>query len=73
MSALAIGLLSLSYISYYSAEKNAEYHVGGDFAFSNQDADNFKASLKDSEIDFKERNIEVLQFQVDIEQIVDIH
>ncbi len=74
VSALAIGLLSLSYISYYSAEKNAEYHVGGDFAFSNkEDADNFKASLKDNGIDFKERNIEVLQFQVNIEQVVDIH
>ena len=72
VSALAIGLLSLSYISYYSAEKSAQSTVGGDFAFSvTEEAEKFKDGLVDAGIDYKERNIEVLQVQVNIEQIVE--
>lgn len=36
VSALAIGLLSLSYISYYSAEAQAQRDVPNDFAFANE-------------------------------------
>ncbi|TRM11760.1 hypothetical protein FH966_08750 [Lentibacillus cibarius] len=32
LSALAIGLLSLSYISYYSAEKTAKDNIPDDFS-----------------------------------------
>ena len=40
VSALAIGLLSLSYISYYSAEKSAKNNVAADFSITNtQDAE----------------------------------
>lgn len=74
ISALAIGLLSLSYISYYSAERSAQSRVGGDFAFTSaEEAEKFKAALMDDEIPFKERNIEVLQVGVNVEQIVDIN
>ena len=74
VSALAIGLLSLSYISYYSAEKSAQSTVGGDFAFSvTEEAEKFKGALVDAGIDFKERNIEVLQVEVNIEEIVEIN
>ena len=74
VSALAIGLLSLSYISYYSAEKSAQSTVGGDFAFSvTEEAEKFKDALVDAGIDFKERNIEVLQVEVNIEEIVEIN
>lgn len=74
VSALAIGLLSLSYISYYSAEKSAQSTVGGDFAFSvTEEAETFKGALVDAGIDFKERNIEVLQVEVNIEEIVEIN
>ena len=73
VSALAIGLLSLSYISYYSAEKSAQSTVGGDFSFNaTEEAEKFKGALVDAGIDFKERNIEVLQVEVNIEEIIDI-
>jgi bacitracin transport system permease protein len=46
VSALAIGLLSLSYISYYSAEAQAQRDVPNDFAFANAEAkDRFIAEL----------------------------
>ncbi|QNK56479.1 FtsX-like permease family protein [Paenibacillus sp. PAMC21692] len=46
VSALAIGLLSLSYISYYSAEAQAQRDVPNDFAFANTEAkDRFIAEL----------------------------
>jgi len=71
VSALAIGLLSLSYISYYSAEENAEYVVGGDFAFIDmKDSELFKATLAEHQIDFIERNIEVLQVEANLENII---
>ncbi|WP_394235186.1 FtsX-like permease family protein [Niallia oryzisoli] len=71
VSALAIGLLSLSYISYYSAEVNAEYVVGGDFAFINTvDSELFKAKLTENKIDFIERDIEVLQAEANLENII---
>ena len=74
VSALAIGLLSLSYISYYSAEKSAQSTVSGDFAFSvTEEAETFKGALVDAGIDFKDRNIEVLQVEVNIEDIVEIN
>ena len=74
VSALTIGLLSLSYISYYSTEKSAQSTVGGDFAFnSTEEVEKFKGSLLDAGIDFNERNMEVLQVEVNIEEIVDIH
>lgn len=47
VSALAIGLLSLSYISYYSAEKKAENYVAADFSITNQnDAERFEKALE---------------------------
>lgn len=43
VSALAIGLLSLSYISYYSAEKMAQSSIPTDFSMTDtEDADAFK-------------------------------
>ena len=42
VSALAIGLLSLSYITFYSVEKTAKNDVPADFSFTNEkDADEF--------------------------------
>jgi bacitracin transport system permease protein len=46
VSALAIGFLCLSYISYYSAEKSAGDYVPNDFSINNsKDAASFKAAL----------------------------
>ena len=52
VSALAIGLLSLSYISYYSAEKSAKNNVAADFSITNtQDAEKFKEALMANQIE----------------------
>lgn len=72
VSALALGLLSLSYISYYSAEKGAESSVPTHFSFTNSvDAEQFEAALKDKKISYHEKRIEVIQVNVDVTQIID--
>lgn len=56
VSALAIGLLSLAYISYYSSEKTAEQNVASDFSFMNEkDAKLFENRLRESNISFVKR------------------
>ena len=72
VSALAIGLLSLSYISYYSAEKSAKNNVAADFSITNtQDAEKYKEILMTNQIEFKEKKIDVIQVQANLEQIID--
>ncbi|MGG7621162.1 FtsX-like permease family protein [Bacillus coreaensis] len=71
VSALAIGLLSLSYISYYSAEKSAEDSVIKDFAFtSTEDAQTFKDALKSEDLPFEETVIEVVMVQANLKPII---
>jgi bacitracin transport system permease protein len=72
VSALAIGLLSLSYISYYSAEKSAENNVAADFSLTNtEDAEQFKEELDANNIQYSEKVIDVIQVNANIEQILD--
>lgn len=72
VSALAIGLLSLSYISYYSAEKNAESSVPTHFSLADAvDAEQFEAALSEKEISYHEKRIEVIQVNVNVAQIID--
>lgn len=72
ISALAIGLLSLSYISYYSAEKMAENDTAGDFAITNaEDAAKFKEALAAKDIGFDEKRIEILQVSANLKNILD--
>ncbi|MDX8365373.1 ABC transporter permease [Cytobacillus sp. IB215665] len=74
VSALAIGLLSLSYISYYSAEKSARNSVAADFAFTNvQDAKQFTQGLKSQNINFLERKVDVIQAHANLEDILDVN
>lgn len=64
VSALAIGLLSLSYISYYSAGKMAASAVPDDFAFIyEEDAKAFTEELAANGISFDETRIDVLHFK----------
>lgn len=71
VSALAIGLLSLSYISYYSAEKSAKDSVIKDFAFtSTEDAQTFKDALKSEDLPFEETVIEVVMVQANLKPII---
>ncbi|MCR8849897.1 ABC transporter permease [Rossellomorea sp. SC111] len=72
VSALAIGLLSLSYIGYYSAEKTAENSVPADFSLINkQDFNDFKDALLNNGIEFKKVEIEVIRVLVNLEDIAD--
>ena len=71
VSALAIGLLSLSYISYYSAEKMAENQVAGDFSLiKTEDADQFKKELAANDIPFNENKIDVIQVDANLKEIL---
>ncbi|MDN4527729.1 ABC transporter permease [Fictibacillus fluitans] len=71
VSALAIGLLSLSYISYYSAEKTARNYVPNQFSFTNTDtAGTFKEKLNENHIGFKETNVEVLRVRADLSSVM---
>lgn len=72
VSGLAIGLLSLSYISYYSAEKSAELYVPADFSITNtQDAEKFKKALTANHIGYTDKTVDVLQVAVNTEKIMD--
>ncbi|MCP1160927.1 ABC transporter permease [Bacillus infantis] len=70
VSALAIGLLSLSYISYYSAEKMARDNVPNDFSFTVEDsAVRFRQELDSKNIDYREKRIEVVTASIDVKDI----
>ncbi|MEH7252219.1 ABC transporter permease [Neobacillus niacini] len=72
VSALAIGLLSLSYISHYSAERLAQNNVVADFSITNkQDAETFKEALEVNEIKYNEKMIDVIQIYANIEKIAE--
>ncbi|MRX71216.1 FtsX-like permease family protein [Bacillus lacus] len=71
LSALAIGLLSLSYISYYSAEKAAEQAVAADFALIHEEEmRKYGAALTANDIEYKEKRIEVVVSQADLSNIM---
>lgn len=71
VSALAIGLLSLSYISYYSAEKTAEQYVPAHFSITQpQDAERFAEALRAKGIEHRETRIEVLQVHLNMTDIM---
>ncbi|TCK98041.1 bacitracin transport system permease protein [Natranaerovirga hydrolytica] len=71
VSALAIGLLSLSYIAYYSAERHAENTAPTDFAFvTTEDAQDFSGVLRENGIAYNEEKIDVIQMEVDISEII---
>ena len=74
VSALAIGLLSLSYISYYSAEKSAKDSLPSHFSFTdNEDAGKFADSLHKEGLEYKEQSIEVLQVDTNMKDIMDMN
>lgn len=72
VSALSIGLLCLTYISYYSAEKSAEMASPFDFSMTDiDDADQFKAALDSRDILYTEKVIDVVQLRANLETIID--
>lgn len=71
VSALALGLLSLSYISLYSAEKSAKLYVPSDFILTEtQEAEQFKEILTAHNLIFTEKRTEVIQMDVNIEKLL---
>ncbi|MEW9676613.1 ABC transporter permease [Lentibacillus sp. L22] len=67
VSALAIGLLSLTYISYYSAEKLAQQMVPNDFSIpSQEDADRFTKELDQKNIAYKKNKIDFITVSADL-------
>jgi bacitracin transport system permease protein len=72
VSALAIGLLSLSYISYYSAEATAKERSPHDFGFARAEAkEKFVQALDEQHITYKEIDIKPVQMEVDASNIMD--
>ncbi|MDR6121489.1 bacitracin transport system permease protein [Bacillus sp. SLBN-46] len=72
VSALAIALLCLSYISYYSAEKTAKDQVAADFAFTNKDAARqFKKELETKNMKVSEKKIDVVQINSNLKSLMD--
>ncbi|QRF31310.1 ABC transporter permease [Bacillus safensis] len=72
VSALAIGLLALSYISYYSAEKTAEQQIPAHFAMgSEKEAATFTRALSDKHIAYDQKKFKVIQAKFDAKKIMD--
>lgn len=72
VSALAIGFLSLAYITYYSAGKDGDaLTAGADFVFLvKEDADNFEEVLKESGIQVQEKETSTLELRADLTDIL---
>ncbi|WP_010532234.1 FtsX-like permease family protein [Lentibacillus jeotgali] len=67
VSALAIGLLSLTYISYYSTEKSAQQIAPNDFSLTDaDDADSFMEELNAEQIGYEETRIDFITVRADI-------
>lgn len=74
VSALAIGLLSLSFISYYSAEKSAVDKIPSHFSLTNkQDSEQFKIALDANDIKYSEKTFDVIQIEANIKNIADFN
>lgn len=72
VSALAIGLLALSYISYYSAEKTANQIIPAHFVMgSEKEATTFTRALSDKHIAYDQKQFNVIQANFDAKKIMD--
>jgi bacitracin transport system permease protein len=72
VSALAIGLLSLSYITYYSVEKTAERNMPNHFAVTERPyAESFTKALDADGIKHRDTTIEVIQIKADLSQVME--
>lgn len=71
VSALAIGLLSLSYISYYSAESSARQSVPNHYSLAApEDIAAFEGALDDAGIGYAETRRKVIHMEADVSQII---
>ncbi|MHA7580677.1 FtsX-like permease family protein [Paenibacillus vandeheii] len=71
VSALAIGMLSLSYISYYSAEAQAKESLPEDFSFAQAEVkDRFVAELDHKQIPYEEKHRQPLYIEIDAHKVM---
>ncbi|MGX1827421.1 FtsX-like permease family protein [Paenibacillus taichungensis] len=71
VSALAIGMLSLSYISYYSAEAQAKESLPEDFSFAQAEVkDRFIAELDNKQIPYEEKHRQPLYIEIDAHKVM---
>lgn len=71
VSALAIGMLSLSYISYYSAEAQAKESLPEDFSFAQAEVkDRFIAELDHKQIPYEEKHRQPLYIEIDAHKVM---
>lgn len=72
ITAMAVGLLSLSYITYYSTEQRAQDMVAGDFSFvTTDDAQTFTQALDNEAIAYNIKQAEVFQVMANLSDILD--
>lgn len=72
VSALAIGLLSLSYISYYSVDNGARSSQPDMFTLADsENAAKFTEALEDENINYSKKEFEVLQADINIADILE--
>lgn len=72
MTAMALAILSLSYISYYSAEAQTEQYMPFDMSVVNHKGEtNFETALQKENIDYKKYNFDLLDVQVDTTSLLE--
>ncbi|MFD1178374.1 FtsX-like permease family protein [Paenibacillus puldeungensis] len=73
VSALAIGLLSLSYIAYYSVDKSAKEIVPNHFSLlEDEDITKFTKALQKKNIVYKQTRRDVIMVKADFSHIADV-
>lgn len=69
ISATALGILCLSYISYYSAGSSAKQNIPFDYILMNDQGGAFIERLNEEKIEFTQTDIELLNVEVDTADI----
>lgn len=70
ISATALGILSLSYISYYSAGAMAKQNIPFDYVLLNDYGQEFTDQLKEKKIEYAQTDIDLLNVEVDISNLL---
>ncbi|MFJ8260814.1 FtsX-like permease family protein [Rummeliibacillus sp. NPDC094406] len=70
MTAMALAILSLSYISYYSVEARTEQFTPYDMSVVNNEGKAFEKALQKENIEFKANHYELLNAQIDLNPLL---
>ena len=69
LSATALGILCLSYISYYSASSMAKQNIPFDYVLLNDQGQQFAEELEKKNIKYNETTIELLDVEIDTSKL----